>query len=195
MAKGTKNDYFQIAILVSFMVSALLLLFNLWYSRERQAAFAQAQAAVEEFNKLKVELKNPRLLQAIAIGQQIEDAKKKGRRDLFTEINARLAGELPGVKESPKLTARLDASGMYRKHVYQLESGRSGREKVMKPLDVWLGFLGRIEADRPDIHVESLSLDTDTMELAGGEKRNWRCDARLVLFEPIPQKTAEKTGP
>jgi hypothetical protein len=187
MAMEKKSDILQVMILTLFMVSVFLLLLNFWFAAQREDAYAKVQKAVADYEKLRRDLKLPKLRNALAIEREYKESKDRQR--LHPEINRRLARELPGVEPSPMLRPSYDRSGRYLIHKYKLASG-SGRNKALKPFHVWLGFLARVEADRPDIHVEDVRLQAQTFELPeGGDKRDWSCDANLVLWQPREEET------
>ena len=180
MAKDKKSDILQVVILTLFMVSAFLVILNLWFAGQRDDAFQNAEAAALDYQRLQIDLKKPILRDALIMERKLMESQ--GNQDLHTEINNRLSAQLPDIKPSPKLKPKPDRSGKYLVHTYALESGR-GRSKVVKPLNMWLGFLERIEAERPDIHVESVTIETDSTELTDADKRMWSCSAQLVLWE------------
>jgi len=186
MLRGKGDDILQALILTFFLVSGFLVILNLILAGQRNAAFRRAQAAVDEYNWLVKNLKEEKLRNALAMRKELE--QRRSSRDIHTEINQRIKQENLGVAPSNRYRPSRDRSGNYLIHPYHLESGR-GKNRVLHPLNVWIGFLGRVEAARPDIHVHDLTLETDQNEIPEGQdKRMWACTAKLVLWEPVAKK-------
>ncbi len=190
MVTEKKNDILQVVILTLFMVSVFLLILNFWFAGEREERYGRAQKAVEEYDWLKKNLKSDNLREALIVHKRLKQSE--GRKDLHAEINSRLRTQLPGVKASPKFRARRDRSGNYLIHSYQLDSGR-GRDKVEFTFDRWIRFLAQVEEDRPGIHTEKITLETKEFDVTASGKRNWTCNARLVLWQPVGQAQGATT--
>jgi len=181
--QGKKDDVLQIIILTLFIVSGILLLLNYVFATKRDDAFARVEAAVIEYNWLKENLSLKKLHDALAFQQELK--KAEGNRDIHTEINLRLKQSGLNVTPSPLYKPKLGRSKKFQYTRYLLSSG-TGTRAVKKGLFDWLRFIARLEDDRPDIHVQSLTLETKEVEPQESEDyRLWTCQAWFIRWEPV----------
>jgi len=177
MKKSDGSDILQIAILTLFMVSVLLLVFNIWFGGKRTAAYDQAQAAVAENAQIQKALQDETLRRMLGEERRLQSTEA-GRKDFSAEINERAQNELRQTRTTP---ASPRPSESYIKWTKRLDAPVKdfGRD-----LAFWLSFLGRIESERPDIHVENVTLMTTDFDIVpGGAPRMWGMNANFVYWE------------
>ncbi|HAK95046.1 MAG TPA: hypothetical protein DCM87_08615 [Planctomycetes bacterium] len=177
MKKPGESDILQITILTLFMVSGVLLVINIWFGSRRAAAYDQATAAVAENAQLQKALREESLRRMLGEERRLRSTEA-GRKDFSAEINERAQNELRQTRSTP---ASPRPSESYIKWTKRLDAPIKdfGRD-----LAFWLSFLGRIESERPDIHVESVTLTTTEYDIVpGGAPRMWGMNANFVYWE------------
>ncbi len=186
MKKSIDSDILQIVILTLFMVSGLLFVASLWFASQRDEARALAQGAVREHNALQEELQAEQLRKSLAEERRLKSTDA-GRKPFDAEITERAQNEF---RQPRSLPASSKPTGAYTRWIKRLEAPikEFGHE-----LRFWISFLARIESERPDIHVESVTLAATDFEIVpGGDPRKWSLSASFVYWEK-KDEAAKKT--
>jgi hypothetical protein len=187
MKKSGDGDILQIVILTLFMVSGLLFVASLWFASQRDEALALAQAAVSENTMLQAGLLDEQLRKNLSEEFRLKTTDA-GRKEFGAEINERAQNELRVTRTTAPVPKPVES---YTKWTKRLDAPikEFGHE-----LRFWMSFLARIENERPDIHVETVTLTaTDFDIVAGGEPRKWGMSASFVYWEQKGEAAA--SGP
>jgi hypothetical protein len=187
MKKPGESDILQIVILTLFMVSGLLFFASLWFASERDAAMAQAQSAVTENVTLQTDLLDEQLRRNLSEERRLKNTDA-GRKEFSAEITDRAQNELRQTRTTPPVPKPIES---YTKWTKRLDAPI---KEFGRDLRFWMSFLARIESDRPDIHVETVTLTATDFDIpTEGDSRKWGMSASFVYWEQKGESAA--TGP
>ncbi len=179
MAKNKKNEILEVVILTLFMLSGILFLANFYLKSLREDALAAARTAGDNYQELAKRQKQDWLVQALAQHKRLNKTGQ-GTRDLSSEINHRQSISFSDIPRTfPPYTRK---SGAFIRHSKKFDVPK----KQGRALKFLIDFLGRIESERPDIHVESADFTTSTYKAPEqpGQSRLWSMTCNFVLWEP-----------